>query len=134
MPRERTIPCSDCPEWKRDLERRGFAVQSCKPIPGTPGFCLLVFDEATPTARPRAIRRLAGVKGVGGRVEMSRSRGIPRRVFDLSTPPSNDPPRRIAQAPRAAGGHSLQSVRRRHAAAGAAVGPHAARPEQGAAK
>lgn len=97
MPRERTISCSDCPEWKRDLELRGFAVHSCKPIPGTPGFCLLVFDEATPTARPRAIRRLAGVKGVGGKLEMSRSRAIPRRVFDLSTPPSKGPPRRIAR-------------------------------------
>lgn len=97
MERKRTIPCTDCEEWREDLELRGYRVISCSPIDSKPGFCLLRFEEATaPTAKQRTVKRIARVAGISGRAEMSRSRKVPRRLFDLATRPSKSAPRRVA--------------------------------------
>lgn len=42
--RERTISCSDFPEWKHDLESTGFHVLDSTPIPNQNGFCTLRFE------------------------------------------------------------------------------------------
>jgi hypothetical protein len=41
--RERKIPCSDFPEWKRDLESTGVHVIDSTPIPNQNGYCNLRF-------------------------------------------------------------------------------------------
>ena len=43
--RERSIPCSDFPEWKHDLELTGYHVEDSTPDPTSPGFCIIRFDS-----------------------------------------------------------------------------------------
>ncbi len=90
------IVCSDFFHEKELLESSGrFRVTGMSPIRGEPARCELHFEPRADT-RPRPVRRL-GRRGARGRMEMSRSRRIARRVFDLVTPPSKDPPRKIAE-------------------------------------
>lgn len=51
--RERTIPCADFPEWKQDLELRGFHVIDSTPDPDRSGFCTMRFEgESNVAAAP----------------------------------------------------------------------------------
>jgi len=45
----------------------------------------------------RTTRKLTGIKGVRGMVEMSDARGVPRRLYDLETRENRAAPRRIAE-------------------------------------
>lgn len=53
--RERTIPCSDVPEWKHDLELTGYHVIDSNPDPDRPGFCMLRFDIDHDVSDVRAV-------------------------------------------------------------------------------
>lgn len=44
--RERSIPCTDCADWKQDLELKGFRVLDCLADGQHSGFCTIRFDEA----------------------------------------------------------------------------------------
>jgi chitosanase len=43
--RQRIIPCSDYPDWKVDLEIKGYEVLGSQPDPNRPGFCTLSFQS-----------------------------------------------------------------------------------------
>lgn len=96
MIRKRKIPCTDCDQWREDLELRGFRVLSCEPESG--GFCLIKFEEDRPSAKSRSIKLLSQLKGVTGKAEISRSRSIPRCLFEIETSPSKEARRKIADA------------------------------------
>ncbi|MCC7053201.1 MAG: M36 family metallopeptidase [Gemmatimonadaceae bacterium] len=74
-----------------------FRVTGIRSIRGVPDECLMRY-VARRAPRPRPVLALRGVRGVKGLVEMSRSRAVARRVFDLTTPPSSGTPRAIATA------------------------------------
>lgn len=47
---ERSIPCEDCDRYRQNLESMGFTVSDCTPDPGTPDFCIVSFNSASPGA------------------------------------------------------------------------------------
>jgi Fungalysin metallopeptidase (M36) len=90
------IVCSDFFQEKELVESSGkFRVTGMTPVRGEPALCELHF-EPKPDARPRPVHLLK-TRRARGRMEMSRSRKIARRIFELETPPSQDPPRDIAE-------------------------------------
>lgn len=91
------IQCADFEEEKAAVESSGrYRVLRQVRVAGEPGICTLHY-EPRGDLKPRPVRRLRGIAGAQGRVEMSRSRRVARRLFDLVTPASQDPPRRIAE-------------------------------------
>lgn len=48
MPRERTIPCTDCDRQRITLTLAGFNVLGCAPAPSQPDFCIITFEELIP--------------------------------------------------------------------------------------
>ncbi|MER2551935.1 MAG: peptidoglycan-binding protein [Thauera sp.] len=46
---ERIIPCTDCAEKTLDVEQLGFRVTGCDPHPERPGFCVLRFEDGSPS-------------------------------------------------------------------------------------
>ena len=44
MSEQRLIPCTDCDQWKHDLELGGHKFISCAPSATQPGFCVLIFE------------------------------------------------------------------------------------------
>lgn len=94
---ERRIVCADFEEEKEALESTGrYHVTGQTAIKGEPGFCWLHY-EARHGDQARPVKKLKSIPSVQGMVEMSRSRKVARRLFDLQTPASREPARRIAE-------------------------------------
>ena len=47
--------------------------------------------------KPRPLKEVRPQRGVRGKAEYSRSRKVVRRIFDLKTPASGSPPKKIAE-------------------------------------
>lgn len=74
-----------------------FRVTGIRRVTGSPDECVMRYvARRAPKARETASIR--GIKGVKGLAEISRSRQIARRIFDLETAPSTATPRAIATA------------------------------------
>jgi Zn-dependent metalloprotease len=92
------VRCADCAARRERLELTGkWRVIDCSPIEGKAGWCLLTYKSAARDRRADRVKTLAQMPGVRGRVEVSEARKVPRRLFDLDTPPSRAAPRRIAE-------------------------------------
>ncbi len=94
--RQRKILSIEVAAWRADLEKHGFRIVSVKEVKGAKAFSILKFAEQLPTNERRKIIKIKGVGGVTGLAEISRSREVPRRLYDLTTPKSALPPRQIA--------------------------------------
>ncbi|MGB8337832.1 MAG: M36 family metallopeptidase [Burkholderiales bacterium] len=94
--RQRKVLTSEVKAWRDDLETHGFRIVSVKEVKGEKEYSILKFAEQLPTSEQRKISKIKGISGVTGMAEISRSRDVPRRLYDLTTPKSNLPPRQIA--------------------------------------
>jgi hypothetical protein len=92
---ERKILCADYEEEKDAIESSGrFRVTGQTAVADEPGWCVLHYEPRVDKPRPVKSLKIGAARG---KVEYSRSRKIARRMFDLQTPASKEPPRRIAE-------------------------------------
>jgi hypothetical protein len=92
----RRIARVDLEEERDRLEADGwFMITKTRAARGSPSE-LDIFYQPCPRPPKRSVAPLRGIAGVTGRAEMSRSRNVVRRLFDLSTPPSTSTPRVVA--------------------------------------
>lgn len=94
---ERKVEVSEVDEELDRLRRSGqYTVIDVASIKGDKTHVVIHYKPRL-NPKPRATHALRGVAGVSGKAEMSRSRKIVRRLFDLATAPSKEPARRIAE-------------------------------------